>query len=134
MRQVMATARVWAIICLLLQVSQAGQHHTPGPVPKGATTSGSNQNSTLRELADKIGFKIGATIAPPIFDEPQHQAILGREYNSAESVLQFRMVQPQEGRFNFTRMEREIAYARAHNMTLFGGPLIYKRQSLPPWM
>jgi endo-1,4-beta-xylanase len=92
------------------------------------------QNLTLRQLADQIGFKIGATIAPPIFDQPQHQTILGREYNSAESVLQFRMVQPQEGRFNFTRMGAEMAYARAHNMTLFGGPLIYKRQSLPPWM
>ena len=103
-------------------------------MPQGNRQTPPNNVVTLRELADQIGFRVGAAIAPPIFDQPQHQVVLGREYNSAESVLQFRMVQPQEGRFNFARMDREIAYARSHQMTLFGGPLIYKRQSLPPWM
>jgi endo-1,4-beta-xylanase len=91
-------------------------------------------NLTLRQLADQIGFKIGAAIAPPVFGEPGHQEVLGREFNSAESVMQFRMVQPQEGRFNFNQVDLEMAYARDHHMTLFGGPLIYKRQSLPSWM
>jgi endo-1,4-beta-xylanase len=89
---------------------------------------------TLRQLADQIGFKIGTAIAPPVFGDPEYQNILGREFNSAESVMQFRMVQPREGRFNFGQVDREAAYARDHQMTLFGGPIIYKRTSLPPWM
>lgn len=96
--------------------------------------AGQKPEVTLRQLADQIGFKIGVAIAPPVFGDPEHQEVLGREFNSAESVLQFRMVQPQEGRFNFNQMDREMAFARDHHMTLFGGPLIYKRTSLPSWM
>jgi endo-1,4-beta-xylanase len=137
MWQMSAVKRVSIVCCLLLWHPglQAGQRPSNRPQSSaGKKKTEAVQDLTLRQLADQIGFKIGATIAPPAFDQPQHQTILGREYNTAESVLQFRMVQPQEGRFNFTRMDREMAYARAHNMTLFGGPLIYKRQSLPPWM
>jgi endo-1,4-beta-xylanase len=107
-----------------LATAQASKREKPAPKPE----------VTLRHLADQIGFKIGAAIAPPVFGDPEHQEILGREFNSAESVMQFRMIQPQEGRFNFDQVDREMAYARDHQMTLFGGPLIYKRTSLPPWM
>jgi endo-1,4-beta-xylanase len=108
----------------LLAARQASKKEKAAPKPE----------VTLRQLADEIGFKIGAAIAPPVFGDPEHQEILGREFNSAESVMQFRMIQPQEGRFNFNQVDREMAYARDHQMTLFGGPLIYKRTSLPSWM
>lgn len=137
MARLLIVKAVSIAFCLLPTLLTLGASQRPpgkSVSQKGKQTAPPDRDVTLRELADQIGFKIGAAIAPPIFDQPQHQAILGREYNAAESVLQFRMVQPQEGRFNLTRMEREMAYARAHNMTLFGGPLIYKRQSLPPWM
>src|SRR5258707_1094096 len=100
-----------SLVSLCLTQVQAALPAGQQPNAKSTRPAGKQkaaaQELTLRALADQIGFRIGATIAPPVFDQPQHQAVLGREYNSAESVLQFRMVQPQEGRFNFTRMDRE---------------------------
>jgi len=92
-------------------------------------------DQTLRSLADQIGFKIGAAIAPmPFRQEPQYQEVLAREFNSAESVTIFKLMEPQEGEFNFAVMDHEMEFARRSRLTLFGGPLIYKPSTLPPWM
>jgi endo-1,4-beta-xylanase len=89
----------------------------------------------LRQLADQAGIKIGTAIMPMLFrQDAVFRDTLAREYNSAESVTMFKLVQPQKGRFNFTQMDQEAAFAREHGMTLFGAPLIYKPASLPEWM
>ena len=110
--------------CLLLFLQLSAKNQKP---PRAEVT--------LRELADRIGLKIGAAIAPMFFErEPEYGETLAREFNSGESVLVFKLVEPQQGRFNFIEMDREISFAREHNLTLFGGPLIYKRSTLPDWM
>lgn len=108
--------------CLFLFLPLSAKNQKPG-------------DATLRGLADRIGFRIGAAIAPVFFSrEPEYGETLAREFNSAESVMVFKLVQPEQGRFNFTEMDQEMVFARQHNLTLFGGPLIYKRSTLPPWM
>lgn len=89
----------------------------------------------LRQLADPLGIKIGAAVAPVLFrQDPSFRDTLAREYNSAESVTIFKLLHPQRDRFNFTEMDQEVLFAREHSMTLFGGPLIYKPSTLPDWM
>src|SRR5580704_4301481 len=61
-------------LCLLITSPALGASQRPSG--KSASQSSKptavpNPNTTLRELADQIGFKIGATIAPPLFDQPQ---------------------------------------------------------------
>lgn len=120
----MKTGPLLFMACLFLLLPLSAKNQKP---PRG--------DATLRELADRIGFKIGAAIAPVFFNrEPEYSETLAREFNSGESVLVFKLVEPQQGRFNFTEMDREMAFARQYNMTLFGGPLIYKRSTLPDWM
>jgi endo-1,4-beta-xylanase len=124
------TFLILAATCLLLiQGAPLAARQAPN---RGELAS--NPEVTLRQLADQIGFKIGAAIAPPAFNDPGHQEVLGREFNSAECVTPFRMVEPQEGRFSFGRVDDVMAYARDHHQTLFGGPLLYKPTSLPQWM
>ena len=106
-----------------------------GQVRRAARKNAPAGDLTLRALADRIGFKIGAAIAPmPFRQEPQYQEVLAREFNSAESVTIFKMVEPQEGDFNFAAMDHEAEYAQRNGLSLFGAPLIYKPATLPPWM
>jgi endo-1,4-beta-xylanase len=119
----------WFLIaaCLVLPASN--------PAEGAMNGQGSPADRTLRELADQIGFKIGAAIAPMIFNQqPEYGQVLGREFNAAESVTIFKLLEPDRSRFNFREMDRETAFAREHHLTLFGGPLIYKPSTLPPWM
>lgn len=90
---------------------------------------------TLCQLADQAGIKIGSAVMPLLFrQDPDFRQTLAAEYNSAETVTAFKLVHPEKGRFNFTEMDQEAAFARQHGMTLFGAPLIYKPASLPDWM
>ena len=117
--------------CTLLAARVPGQ----APRAAGSKKSSAQSDIPLRQLADRVGIKIGAAVAPVVFrQDPEFRETLAREYNSAESVTIFKLVHPQRDRFNFTEMDQEAAFARDHGMTLFGGPLIYKPAALPDWM
>jgi endo-1,4-beta-xylanase len=126
----MKAAVIFGASALLLAAAPAarsGQRPAHPKPPAG--------EQTLRALADRIGFKIGAAIAPMAFrEEPQYGEVLAHEFNAAESVTIFKLVEPKEGDFNFNMIDHEMEFARRNGLTLFGGPLIYKPSTLPPWM
>lgn len=117
-------------LCALLATPLFGQEGRPSK-SKNVRAA----DLPLRELADRAGIKIGAAVPPILFRQDSNfRDTLGREYNSAESVVIFKLVHPQRDQFNFTEMDQEAAFARDHAITLFGGPLIYKPSTLPDWM
>lgn len=89
---------------------------------------------TLRFYADKMDFWVGATIQGKLFPDPEFQQILGREFNSAVSFVLMKLTQPEPGQFNLGSMDRDIKYARAHNMKLFGQALVYRDNNSPDWL
>src|SRR5579863_1329083 len=90
---------------------------------------------TLRQYADKIGFQIGAPIPGRIWNEdPRYRAMLAREFNAAVSFTFMSQTQPEEGQFNFSGMDRDMAFAEEHHLKLFGDCLLYRCNTSPGWV
>ncbi|HEV2176115.1 MAG TPA: endo-1,4-beta-xylanase [Terriglobia bacterium] len=91
--------------------------------------------NTLRQYADKIGFQVGAPIPGRIWNEdPQYRAILAKEFNAAVSFTFMNLTQPEEGQFNFSGMDRDMAFAQEHHLKLFGDCLLYRCNTSPGWV
>jgi endo-1,4-beta-xylanase len=94
-----------------------------------------NDNETLRMYADKLGIGIGNAIQGRYWNqEPQYRAIVGTEFNRAVSIIPMRFTEPQQDRFEFESMNRDMAFAREHNLKLFGTTLIYRNAETAPWV
>jgi endo-1,4-beta-xylanase len=99
----------------------------------GQKSQGSNDNETLRQYADKMGFGIGTLIQPRYWkQDPEHQVIMAREFNHA-AVMAMK-IQDERGHYDFDLMDKEIKFAKEHNMKLFGAGLIYRNNSSPEWL
>jgi endo-1,4-beta-xylanase len=83
--------------------------------------------ATLREYADRLNFRIGTVMQIKMMEDARYREVLGREFNSFVSFAFMRFTEPEPGHFDFTNnMDRDIAFARQHQMKLFGGSLIYR--------
>ena len=111
----------WPLLLLAI-ASGAEKTHPPG-------------HGTLRRYADQLGFRIGAAFPPRLWGrDTEGEEVLAEEFNSTVVQATMGATQPQPGRFNFSAMDAGIEFARAHDMKLYGAALIYRADSLPPWM
>src|SRR3954469_1128965 len=81
----------------------------------------------LRSQATKIPTLIGAAGTNPSFlDDPDFARVLGHQFNSLspENELKWSFNEPQQGVFDFTKLDRLVAYAQEHHMTVKGHGLI----------
>jgi endo-1,4-beta-xylanase len=81
----------------------------------------------LRTQADKSGVLIGAGATNPSYLEDSLFArVLAREFNSLspENELKWSFTEPQQGVFDFTKLDRLAAYALEHDMVMKGHGLI----------
>lgn len=94
-----------------------------------------NDKETLRQYADKLGIGIGSAIQGKYWNQdPQFRQIVGTEFNRAVSIIPMRFTEPQPDRFEFESMNRDMAFAKEHNMKLFGTTLIYRNAEAAPWL
>jgi endo-1,4-beta-xylanase len=87
----------------------------------------SSPSPTLRGAAAKSGVLIGAGATNPTYlDDPQYAAILGQQFGSLspENELKWSFNEPQQGVFDFTKLDRLVDYADAHRMVVKGHGLI----------
>jgi len=104
-------------------------------LPWQASQASAGATSTLREYADRLGFHIGSIMQMKLFDDQAYRTVLGREFNVFVSFVFQRGVEPAPGRFNFMGMDRDIEFARQHQMKLFGASLIYRAGAVAPaWL
>src|ERR1700741_1536359 len=77
-------------------------------------------NDSLRHYADKMGFWVGSVIQGKYSKkDPPYRSVLGKEFNLGISIVLMRQTQPERGRFNYSGMDRDRNFAKAHNMKLF---------------
>jgi endo-1,4-beta-xylanase len=101
----------------------------------GRCATSSEENATLRQYADKIGFHIGSVYEHrEADDEPRYAETVAREYNSFISPTFFRAMQPERGDFRFRSMDNDIEFAKKHHMKLFAATLLYKPKNDPEWV
>jgi endo-1,4-beta-xylanase len=95
-----------------------------------------DESGTLRQYADQLNFRIGAGIRPKSWEaDTKGREILAREFNSTIAMGMMGTTEPRaQGEFDFTNMDRTIAFAKKNDMKIWGAALIYRPDSLPRWM
>jgi len=82
---------------------------------------------TLRTEAHNARALIGAGATNPSFlDDPDFARVLGQQFNSLspENELKWSFNEPQQGVFDFTKLDRLVTYAQKHDMAVKGHGLI----------
>src|SRR3954468_2385969 len=82
---------------------------------------------TLRKEAGNARALIGAGATNPAFlDDPDFARVLGQQFNSLspENELKWSFTEPQQGVFDFTKLDRLVAFAQEHHMAVKGHGLI----------
>jgi endo-1,4-beta-xylanase len=105
--------------------------------PANAAPAGANpqKGTTLREVADTFGFHIGSTMQPKMFDNPAYREVLGRDFNTFISFVFMKQVEPVQGQYDFSGMDRDMEFAREHHQKLFGAAPIYRAGVVAPdWL
>jgi GH35 family endo-1,4-beta-xylanase len=87
---------------------------------------------SLREFALKRGMMIGATIQDNKWNlDPEYKATFAKEFNSGVLFAPMNRVEPERDRFDFSKIDPVLKYAREHHIRLLGGSLIYGPSSTP---
>jgi GH35 family endo-1,4-beta-xylanase len=89
----------------------------------------------LRELADEAGIYVGAAAYTYHLDDPLHADTLRREFNllTPENEAKWCEVQPRQGRFDFRKFDRLVAFAEQNEMAVHGHTLLW-HQCVPSWL
>jgi endo-1,4-beta-xylanase len=92
---------------------------------------------SLREQAKKAGILIGSgAVNPNYLDDPQFARTLAQQFNSLspENELKWSFVQPERGAFDFSKLDRLVAFAGKNKMTVKGHGLITPTCCNPEWL
>lgn len=98
------------------------------------TSAQDDEMQTLRDLADANDFHFGAAVYTNHLGTPGHAETLATEFNmlTPENEAKMCELQPQQGRFDFRRLDELVAFAEENNMTVRGHTLLW-HQCMPSW-
>ena len=92
--------------------------------------------STLREIADRAGIRIGTCVNRRAFEnDPVYRDVLAREFNivTPENVMKPGPIHPEPDRYDFTAADALVAFAEEHDMQVHGHALVWHEQN-PTWL
>jgi endo-1,4-beta-xylanase len=115
--------------CLLslLLIGCKAKTSNPDPTPAPVTIP---ETAQLKELAD---FPVGIECYIGILDYPVPATVVRREFDRfTAATLFWKGLEPTAGQFNFTDMDRSVAFAQQRNMSIHGHPLVYFQQGIVP--
>lgn len=120
----------------LIGLGAQGSASATGGVSASMNRQDHAPDTSLRDLADARGIRIGAAVASrPLVAEPAYREILAREFSSVtcENVMKPGFLQPSPARFDFQASDAIVAFADAHGMTIRGHTLVWHNQN-PAWL
>lgn len=93
------------------------------------------EEPTMRDLAAKNDFYVGAAVYTTHLNDPLHAETLAREFNmlTPENEAKACETQPQQGKFTFDRFDRLVEFAEEHDMAVHGHTLVW-HQCSPVWL
>jgi endo-1,4-beta-xylanase len=112
---------VWLAVFALLAVAPAASAH---------------KRAGLGDVGLSRGVFIGSAVdMSALANEPQYRSVLDREFRSvtAENVMKWETVEPQQGVDDFSQGDALVAHARAHHQSVYGHNLVWHNQ-LPAWL
>jgi len=104
---------------------------TPSRGPAGFL----NEDASLRDLAAKIGLRIGSAIIPQDIDTPTWNAIAASQFDvyTPGNEMKWQVVEPEEGVFDWTGADNLVNFADANHALVRGHTLCWHNQ-LPNWL
>jgi endo-1,4-beta-xylanase len=116
---------------------QASQASTTAPTtPSIGTAAGTEGAPTLRSLAEKRNFYVGAAVAyAPFLSEKPYRDTLRTQYNMvvAENVMKWDTTEPLQDSFNFDKADAIVQFAQDNHMVVRGHNLVWHNQ-IPGWV
>ena len=90
---------------------------------------------SLRELADQINLSVGAAVETRHLKDPLFKETLIREFSqiTPENEMKFMYVQPEQGKFDFTKGDELVEFALENDMIIKGHALVWHIQN-PKWL
>jgi endo-1,4-beta-xylanase len=91
---------------------------------------------SLRELAQPIGLRIGTAVdMNALANDQTYRDTVAREFSSvtAENVMKWETLEPQQGVFNYGPADQLIAFARENRIAVRGHVLVWQNQN-PSWV
>jgi len=101
-----------------------------------ATERAGTGTPTLRSLAEKRNFYMGAAVAyAPLLNVQKYRDTLRTQYNMvvAENAMKWDATEPGRNNFDFTQADAIVDFATANKMQIRGHNLIWYKQ-LPDWL
>ncbi|MEM1254419.1 MAG: endo-1,4-beta-xylanase [Cyanobacteria bacterium P01_H01_bin.21] len=95
-----------------------------------------NNDRTLRSAADRQNVVIGTAVkSNRLRGDSRYRETIAREFNSitAEYEMKFRFLQPENGRFDFSRSDEIVNFATQNNMDVRGHTLVW-HIDVPGWL
>jgi endo-1,4-beta-xylanase len=98
----------------------------PGPL---------NEDVPLRDLAAKIGLRIGTAIIPQDINTPTWNAIASTQFDvyTPGNEMKWQVVEPEQGVFDWTGADNLVNFADANKALVRGHTLCWHNQ-LPTWL
>jgi endo-1,4-beta-xylanase len=94
-----------------------------------------NENLPLRDLAARIGLRIGSAIIPQDIDTPSYNAIASSQFDvyTPGNEMKWQVVEPEEGVFDWTGADNLVNFANANKAHVRGHCFCWHNQ-LPNWL
>jgi endo-1,4-beta-xylanase len=94
-----------------------------------------NEDVPLRDLAAKIGLRIGSAIIPQDIDTPTWNAIASTQFDvyTPGNEMKWQVVEPTQGVFDWTGADNLVNFADANHALVRGHTLCWHNQ-LPNWL
>ncbi|GAA3383460.1 hypothetical protein GCM10020369_09420 [Cryptosporangium minutisporangium] len=124
-RHTRIAARVGALLVALLLA--AGLAPSAAAVAKAGPKAPVVPGLTLRQLAALKGVTIGAGATnPAYFSDPRFGQVLAKQFNSLspENELKWSFIQPERGKFDFSKIDQLVRFAKQNRMAVKGHGLL----------
>ena len=105
---------------------------------KAAAVSGGDvpwASASLRNLADRVGLRIGSALYPQDIETASWAAIAGSQFSvvTPANGMKWQIVEPAQGTYDWSQADELVNFAHKNNQLIRGHCLIWHNQ-LPTWL
>jgi endo-1,4-beta-xylanase len=133
-RSFLAAGSATGVAVAMSQIPAARAAATGAAQPAVGVASSASP-ATLRELAAKIGLRVGTAVIPQDLNTPAWTSILGEQFSvvTPGNAMKWGPVEPQQGVFDWSDADTLVNFAEAHGQLVRGHTLLWHNQ-LPDWL
>ncbi len=110
-------------------------YFTRNALPIAIISNPKSSGTGLASLAQPHNIHIGTAVSAKLLDDENYASLLASEFSmvTPEVDMKWENIHPEPERFDFTRGDTIVAFARLHQMQVYGHVLIWDLQ-LPEWI